>query len=292
MKKHSIFAKISLALLVCGFAAASCKQGNNGASDLAERDSVRISKAQIMEMQRLNDIVTEIAVGLDSITAQEHMLASNKTKDGLLLSKEQVKSNLDFLAELLRRQRGKIESLQDSLSTQKKGSLSNMRSIIAYLNKQLEEKDEQIRKLKDDIENRNKDISELRSSLAATNDRADRAERKSEKLAETVSAMDEIANECFVKVGTGKELHDSGIVKRKFLSAKKVNYDKIDKSKFSTVDARKFRQMVLKSDNPKVLTPQPHGSYTISKSGKGTSVLRVTNPAGFWSVCNILIIQI
>lgn len=261
-------------------------------NDVARDSLMQTNKEKEAELQQLNAIVSEIACGLDSISAQENLLISNKSRDGVTLSKEQVKKNLYFLEELLSRQRDKIQSLQDSLAFQKKGVLANMKTIIAYLSRQLDEKNVEISRLKVDVENRKKDILDLRSSLVAMNTRAEKAEKKSKNLAETVSAMDEIANECFVKIGTKKELQHAGLLKGGFLAKKKVDYDKLNKSQLNTVDARNFRQIVIKSDNPKILTPQPQKSYIISDNGNGTSVLRVTNPAMFWNVCNILIIML
>lgn len=293
MKKH-VFLKSCLVVTVFGILSVSCSHDKaNVANVAAERDSaVQISKEKEAELLQLNSFVSEIANGLDSISAQENILMSNKSRDGVTLSKDQIRKNLQFLEDLLARQRNKIQSLQDSLATQKKGSLANLKSIVAYLNRQLDEKNEEIKQLHKDIDSKNKDISDLRTSLLAMNTRAEKAERKSQKLTETVSMMDELANECYIKVGTKKELHSLGLLKGGFLAKKKVDYDKINKSQLNTVDARKFRQIVLKSDNPKVLTPQSTKAYTITSNGNGTSILRVTNPTEFWNVSNILIIQL
>lgn len=286
--------KTGLVAVIGGMLLVSCGQDK---AKMSENDAVRdslmtTSKEKEAELQQLNAIVSEIACGLDSISVQENLLISNKSRDGVVLSKEQIKKNLYFLEELLLRQRGKIKSLQDSLAIQKKGTLANMKTIVDYLSRQLDEKNAEISRLKDDVENKKRDILDLRSSLVAMNTRAEKAERKSKNLAETVSAMDEIANECFVKIGTKKELQKAGLLKGGFLAKKKVDYEKLNKSQLNTVDSRKFRQIVIKSDNPKLLTPQPKDSYTISDNGNGTSILRVTNPGKFWNVSNILIIML
>ena len=69
------------------------------------------------------------------------------------------------------------------------------------------------------------------------------------------------------------------------MQKKKVNYEDVDKSKFNAVDIRKFREITLKSSNPKILTPQPSNrSFHFEESGDGNCTLVITNPTLFWSV--------
>lgn len=90
-----------------------------------------------------------------------------------------------------------------------------------------------------------------------------------------------------------KQLVASGLLKGGFLQKKKVNYEDVDKSKFNAVDIRKFREVTLKSNNPKILTPQPsNSSFHFEENGDGTCTLVITNPTQFWSVSNFLIIQL
>ena len=97
----------------------------------------------------------------------------------------------------------------------------------------------------------------------------------------------------YVKIGTKKQLSAAGLLKGGFLQKKKVSYENVDKSKFNAVDIRKFREIQLHSNNPKILTPQPSNrSFHFEESGDGNCTLVITNPTLFWSVSNYLIIQL
>lgn len=262
---------------------------------VAERDSImQDNKEKAQQLDELNGILNTIATGLDSIAVQENIIFNKKENDGVGLDRHQIAANLNSMAELLARQRQKIQMLQDSLSAHKSSqSTERLQKVVEFLNQQLAEKDQVIKSLRADLNNSKKDITQLRASLSTMKTRADKAEHKSQALTTALSKQDEMINECYVKIGTKKQLMESGLLKGGFLSKKKVNYSEVDKSKFNAVDIRKFREIQLKSDNPKILTPQPsNNSYHFEDNGNGTCTLVITNPTQFWSVSNYLIIQL
>ncbi len=260
-----------------------------------ERDSlIQANQDKTRELDELNEILTTIATGLDSIAAQEHVLFSNNGSDGVMLNRQQIAENLKNMADILARQRKTIQILQDSLSNMDLSQgMERLRKVVTFLNYQLEDKDRVIQSLQADLNNSKKDINQLRSSLSAMQARVDVAERKTQVLTKAVSTQDEIINECYVKIGTKKQLMESGLLKGGFLKKKKVNYEDVEKSKFNAVDIRKFREVTLHSSNPTILTPQPSNrSFHFEDNGDGTCTLVITNPTVFWSVSNFLIIQL
>ncbi|MCF2580125.1 hypothetical protein [Leyella stercorea] len=267
---------------------------------MKERDSLIIeNQANKEELAELNSIISTVSAGLDSIAIQEGILYSGKTRDGVALNRNQIIANINSMAEILKRQREKIQSLQDSLamrsanSNKSSQSIEKLQNVIAFLNKQLAEKDNEIQSLRRDVNSKNKDINQLRTSLSDMRNRAEKAENRTQVVTQALAKQDEIINECYIKIGTKKQLVASGLLKGGFLQKKKVNYEDVDKSKFNAVDIRKFREVTLKSNNPKILTPQPsNNSFHFEENGDGTCTLVITNPTQFWSVSNFLIIQL
>lgn len=267
---------------------------------MKERDSLIIeNQANKEELAELNSIISTVSAGLDSIAIQEGILYSGKTRDGVALNRNQIIANINSMAEILKRQREKIQSLQDSLamrsanSNKSSQSIEKLQNVIAFLNKQLAEKDNEIQSLRRDVNSKNKDINQLRTSLSDMRNRAEKAENRTQVVTQALAKQDEIINECYIKIGTKKQLVASGLLKGGFLQKKKVNYEDVDKSKFNAVDIRKFREVTLKSNNPKILTPQPsNSSFHFEENGDGTCTLVITNPTQFWSVSNFLIIQL
>lgn len=264
-------------------------------SYLKERDSIMAeNKEKSQQLDELNGIISTIATGLDSIAVQENILFSSKGRDGVVYDRRQIADNLKVMAGILSRQRQKIKRLQNSLASRKPSEgVERLQKVVEFLNAQLAEKDQTIRSLQSELNSSRKDITQLRASLSSMQSRADKAEKKAQSYSTALATQDEIINQCYVKVGTKKELKSAGLLKGGFLAKKKVNYSEVDKSKFVAVDIRKFREVTLKSDNPKILTPIPNNrSYHFEDNGNGTCTLVITNATQFWSVSNFLIIQL
>ena len=291
MKKFKV-----LITLLAVLSAAACKNEKVDVSAyMEERDSImQENRTKTQQLEELNGIITTIASGLDSIAVQENILYSGKTRDGVPLSREQIAANLKSMADILARQRHKIQSLYDSLASRSQSQgAEKLQHVISFLNQQLGEKDRVIKSLRADLASSRKDITQLRASLSEMRTKAEKAENKSKTLTTALATQDEIINECYVKVGTRKQLAAAGLLKGGFLKKKKVNYEVVDKSKFSAVDIRKFREIPLNSGNPKILTPLPNNrSYHFNENGDGSCVLVITNPTLLWSVSNFLIIQL
>lgn len=291
MTRFSIFA-IMLMLL----SAISCRNEKmDMGSYIEERDSImQVNENQAQQLNELNGIISTIASGLDSISVQENILLNNKGREGIMLDRQQIAANLKGMADILARQRQKIQTLQDSLASKKTlQGVDKLQKVVEFLNKQLAEKDQVIQSLRAELNNSKKDISQLRTTLSEMRTKAENAEKKTKVLTTALTTQDEVLNECYVKIGTKKQLMASGLLKGGFLQKKRVNYNEVDKSKFSAVDIRKFREITLKSNNPKILTPQPNNrSYHFEDNGDGTYVLVITNPTLFWSISNYLIIQL
>lgn len=274
----------------------SCKNEKvDMSSYMQERDSImQENKAKTQQLDELNGVLATIATGLDSIAVQENILFTNKGRDGVMLNRQQIAANLKRMADILARQRAKIKMLQDSLANKKSSQgVERLQKVVEFLNQQLAEKDQVIQSLRADLNNSKKDITQLRASLSDMRTKANNAEQKTKVLTKALSKQDEVINECYVKIGTKKQLSAAGLLKGGFLQKKKVNYEDVDKSKFNAVDIRKFREIPLHSSNPRILTPQPSNrSFHFEESGDGNCTLVITNPTLFWSVSNFLIIQL
>lgn len=274
----------------------SCKNEKvNMQQFVAERDSIlQDNRSKTQQLDELNGVLSTIAIGLDSIAVQENILFNGSGRDGVRLDKHEIAARLNGMADILARQRAKIQALQDSLANRKTSqSVEHLQRVVEFLNQQLAEKDQVIKSLRADLNNSKKDITQLRASLSDMKNRAVKAENKTQVLTTALSKQDDVINECYVRIGTKKQLSAAGLLKGGFLQKKKVNYEDVDKSKFNAVDIRKFREITLKSNNPKILTPQPSNrSFHFEESGDGSCTLVITNPTLFWSVSNFLIIQL
>ena len=254
-------------------------------------DSMREENAKKdVDLNDMNQYVSILADGLDSIARQEKMLFyTNKGVEGTIIDRNQLKKNLDTFQLLLANQKQQIAQLSASLRT-RGDSISKLYTLVSYLNAQLEEKDEQIQALRAELDSKDINIDQLRQRVAMLTDANSRLNMTVERQADVVSKQDKLLNEAYVKIGTKKELSDFGLLSGGFLKKTKINPEAIQQSQFIKVDIRKYTEITIQSRNPKILTQMPKSSYKIEK-GKKTSVLYILDPVAFWGVSNYLIIQ-
>lgn len=109
---------------------------------VAERDSIlQDNRSKTQQLDELNGVLSTIAIGLDSIAVQENILFNGSGRDGVRLDKHEIAARLNGMADILARQRAKIQALQDSLANRKTSqSVEHLQRVVEFLNQQLAEK--------------------------------------------------------------------------------------------------------------------------------------------------------
>ena len=75
------------------------------------------------------------------------------------------------------------------------------------------------------------------------------------------------------------------------LFSKKVNNNKVTKELFTEANSKELKTLTISSSNPKFLSQNPEGSYTLTENEDGTTTLTITDADKFWNVSRYLIIQ-
>lgn len=269
----------------------SCGGGGIDASKfLTERDSILdVNERQRQELEEINSLMSEVSACLDSIAEQEQFLYVSK--EGVKLPKRTVLENLRSFEELLNRQRQQIAMLQDSLYN-RKDSTSRYFKLIEFLNKELAEKDLTIQTLQKEIAVNRKSIAELQAKKTSLEKDVDDLQEKEKIHKQALEVQSDMLNECYVKVGTRKELQNAGLLVSKGLFSKKgVNSSNLNKDLFMKVDIRSFLELPIPAKKIKIMTPEPPStSYSVEKTMNGV-ILHIQNPTNFWNASNYLIIQ-
>ena len=282
--------KIAVVLLF-SFLLISCGSGGLDASKfLAERDSILdVNERQQKELHDINVLLSEVSLCLDSIAEQEQFLYASK--EGVKYPRKTILENLRSFEELLNRQRKQIAILQDSLY-HRQDSTSRYFKLVEFLNKELAEKDLTIQSLQKEIVLNRKSIIELQGQKAKLEKNVSDLQEKEKIQKQALEVQSDMLNECYVKVGTKKELQNAGLLISKGLfSGKIVNNSNLDKSLFMKVDIRNFKELPIVAKKIKILTPEPPStSYTMEKTMNGI-ILRIQDPTVFWNASNFLIIQ-
>lgn len=283
MKKFIIFSATAIIVM----SVASC--GNKVGELQQQVDSLQTALLQTEgDYNRLNDYLTVISDGLDSISAQEQGLLV-RTPESPLPSRSEMKEGLNTLKNTLQEQRERIAKLEQEVS-QGKGNVKKLQGIIAYLKEQIEAKDAQISDLLEQLDKSNMTVEQLTTRVGNLTQQNVLQEVKITEQEDVIQVQDQMLNEGYIKIASKSELKKAGLLTGGFLKKKTVDFSQIDASQFQKVDIRQVTEIPIPSKSVKILSSMPADSYTLQEDGKSTTLV-ITNPGRFWSVTNFLIIQ-
>lgn len=281
--KKLFFMVCCAALLMTG-----CKDGKNapGLASVQQTDSLNDVIAQKdSEINEMMGTLNDIEEGFRLINEAENRVALLKNGEGTS-KKQNLKENIQFIAERMKQNRELIAKLQKQLesSTLKGGQL---KKTIDNLTAQLEEKDKQLLALREELDKKDIHISELDETIGNLNTNVSNLSADNQQKAETINAQDKQLNTAWYVFGTKKELKGQHI-----LEGGKVMNGNFNKNYFTKVDIRNTTEIKLYSKSVKLLTAHPASSYSLTHDASKQYVLRITNPQIFWSTSKYLVVLV
>ena len=272
--KKLFFMVCCAALLMTG-----CKDGKNapGLASVQQTDSLNDVIAQKdSEINEMMGTLNDIEEGFRLINEAENRVALLKNGEGTN-KKQNLKENIQFIAERMKQNRELIAKLQKQLesSTLKGGQL---KKTIENLTTQLEEKDKQLLALREELDKKDIHISELDETIGNLNTNVNNLTADNQQKAETISSQDKQLNTAWYVFGTKKELKGQRI-----LEGGKVMNGNFNKNYFTKVDIRNTTEIKLYSKSAKLLTAHPASSYSLVRDASQQYVLRISNLQIFWS---------
>lgn len=281
--KKLFFMVCCAALLMTG-----CKDGKNapGLASVQQTDSLNDVIAQKdSEINEMMGTLNDIEEGFRLINEAENRVALLKNGEGTS-KKQNLKENIQFIAERMKQNRELIAKLQKQLesSTLKGGQL---KKTIENLTAQLEEKDKQLLALREELDKKDIHISELDETIGNLNTNVSNLSADNQQKAETINAKDKQLNTAWYVFGTKKELKGQHI-----LEGGKVMNGNFNKNYFTKVDIRNTTEIKLYSKSAKLLTAHPASSYSLTHDASKQYVLRITNPQIFWSTSKYLVVLV
>ena len=281
--KKLFFMVCCAALLMTG-----CKDGKNapGQASVQQTDSLNDVIAQKdSEINEMMGTLNDIEEGFRLINEAENRVALLKNGEGTS-KKQNLKENIQFIAERMKQNRELIAKLQKQLesSTLKGGQL---KKTIDNLTAQLEAKDKQLLALREELDKKDIHISELDETIGNLNTNVSNLSADNQQKAETINAQDKQLNTAWYVFGTKKELKGQHI-----LEGGKVMNGNFNKNYFTKVDIRNTTEIKLYSKSAKLLTAHPASSYSLTHDASKQYVLRITNPQMFWSTSKYLVVLV
>lgn len=277
-----------LFMVLCTAAIAACKneKTDQPQTNLAQNDSLQ----KIIE-QRDNEINDMVAILND---VEDGFRAINKAEDRVTLAnsgegenkREQMREDIRFIQQRMDQNRKLIQKLQQQMRESTFKS-SELKRTVDNLIAQMEEKDAQLKQLRDELAAKDIHIAELDATIETLNTNVSDLKTESEQKTQTIDSQDKQLNTAWFAFGTKKELKNQGI-----LVKGKVLQGNFNKSYFTKIDIRIDKEIKLYSKSAKLLTMHPSSSYTLTTDSKDQYVLRITNPQIFWSTSKYLVIQV
>lgn len=280
-------------LLFCGILAlvlSSCRKNSAEYKALqAQRDSLLVVNAQhTAELDDIVSLLNEVEENFNSIKSAENYLTVQSSAPGELAPtvREKVRADMQFVTETLSRNKDKIAELEKKLSSsaiqskQLQQTLNNLRAqlnektmALVALNEELEHKDRKISELSDNIMTLSKDVQDLREH--------------SDAQEQTIKAQTKEINTVYYCYGTSKELKAQNILKDGQLGA---NFNKDYFIRVS--DLNKLQLIPLKAKKGKLVSKHPDGSYEFGKDDNGQAELRIIDSKNFWSLTKYLVVEV
>lgn len=220
---------------------------------------------------------------------------------GITVSRSVMISRLEDFQELIHRQKERVRMLEETI-LQDSIKLGSLHSLVSHLTTQIEQKDEEINKLKGELSRSKVEIAQKKKEIAQLNESVDNLSTEVENLTGTVADLEgsneELQNrireseKVYYIVGTRKELRDKGLLSTNSLKPR-LNAANIQISDFSTANPEDLSEFSFSGRSPRIMTDMPKDSYILYDGrSSGQSKLEITDMDRFWSITKILIIVI
>jgi len=281
---------MTIAMTAFGFTA--CTGGKTKVMQQQIDSLNQVINHQQAEMEDMTHTLDVVADGIDSIHRQEHIIYMGLDEvTGKKLTRKEIRERIKDLETLLKRQRERISLLEDSLSTRDDRRIASLKSIIASLNLQLKEKERTIADLENKVRTQKNDIQNLTADVSRLSKDNQQLTKHVEMQEAALTVQDDIINEGYYIIGTRKELKEAGVISVNLLQQGKLNLETADLSKMEKIDIRSFSdEVTIDAKKVKILSHMPKQSYSLIPQG-GKVKLFIKDPALFWSMSKILVIQ-
>ena len=282
MKQLKLFA--CLALLLLG--ACTGKKPSPDLVNMEQNDSLqRIIAQRDSEINDMMSTLNEIQEGLSAINQAENRLSIAREGEGANKT-AQIKENIKFIANTMARNRELMKRLQQQLRESRFNG-DELRKTISNLTQQLDDKAQELQRLKAELDAKDIHIAELDEKIDNLNANVENLQTDAQQKAQTISNQDKQLNTAWFVFGTKKELKEQHIMENG-----KVLQSNFNKNYFAKIDIRIDKEIKFYSKSARILTMHPSGSYTLTPDVNKQYVLRITNPQLFWSTSKYLVVLV
>lgn len=252
-----------------------------------DKSSRQVDSLQAFAVERetaITDFVSsfnEIESNLDSITTKQKIIL--RTSDELKKNKkDRVNEQIRGINDLMTLNQKMIVELTKKLNGASYKNVQFEKSIL-MMNEQLAQKDIELAELNEQLLVLNFEVEQLQTSVGDLTMQND----------QQVAAL----HTAYYVIGKSKELEGSKIIDREggllgIGKTSKLN-ENFDKSRFTKIDYTQMNKIPVNSDEVKIVTTHPSGSYTLDKDSQDKDLIKniiIVDPEKFWSASKYLVV--
>lgn len=262
----------------------------------AQNDSLRAVGTD--KDANIADFVTTfnaVEANLDSIKQLEQVIDKSARAGEVKGSrKDQIKSDIAYIYNLLQKNRKLVAELSSKLSKSNKHAVE-LQKMIDNLNKSIDEKNTQIAQLTDELGKLNIQVKDLNVKVADLNTNVNNLTNDNQNKQAEIDAKTEALNTAYYVIGTNRELKEKKIISGSggFIGigrTKNILAD-LNMADFTKVDITKVSEIPVMKKKATLITKHPNGSYRID-GDKTVDKIVILNGKEFWSLSKVLVISV
>lgn len=269
---------------------ASCAGSDPAHSDQALADASREELAQaISERDRLLALVKDISESVSRIKELENIVTVT-SKGESAGQRRQLLADIARVHQTLTARRKQLAELEAELkesSTYSEGLQQTIDALLAQTDLQTRE----IETLRGQLSEANERIGSLNTRVDSLNTTVLSVEGQRDSAREVSRTLADELNTCFYVVASRRELKEHNIIESGFLRKTRLMPDDFDRGFFIISDKRSLDRLDTGAKKARLLTNHPTDSYNMVTTPEGTCGIVITDPAGFWSLTNYLVVQ-
>ena len=244
-----------------------------------------LSMAASAKDSTINDLLltfNEIKLNLDSVAQMQNIISTEvETQGGRFATntKNRVNSQIASLNELLEENKKTIAKLNRKLKNNS-AKINEFKKMITSLNDQIVLKNRELQTLSERLNSANTQMAKLQTSI-------DTLSSANTNQSQIIASQTESLHTAYYVVGKSKEMEKKKIIDKTggilgMGKTPKLNAN-VNNSNFTRIDYTKIVSIPINSKKAKIITAHPSDSYLLEKENDEFTNLRIIQPDRFWS---------
>jgi uncharacterized phage infection (PIP) family protein YhgE len=258
-----------------------------------ENELLKVEKEKsTKDLNEMLSTLNEVQASIENLRETETYLNIRSAGEITPTTREQIKNNIQLIAETLKNNKAQLAKLQEKLQKSDVQS-AELQKTINRLNNELDQKAGMIAALQEELTRKDIHIRELDETISTLAENLHSLSQTTATQSEQLDEQDRALNRAYYCYGTRKELKEQNILTGGGLFSKtKALQSVFNKDYFVTIDVRDVTEIPLFDGKATIRTNHPAGSYEFVKDNEGNLTLRILDVRQFWNFSEYLVIEV